>query len=192
MRTLIIVAHPRKDSLTFAVASHFMDGLKDAGHKPELLDLYQEEFNPVLFEQDEPTWGQPDKEYSVEVHRRIDQMKQNDALAFIFPIWWWNMPAIMKGYIDRVWNYGFAYGLHDDNKLLHEKVLWIGLVGAPEERFKRYKYDEMLHHYFNVGLASYTGIKDSKVEFLYDTVKGKRSYFEKEIISRAYDLGVNY
>lgn len=189
MKILTVVAHYRENSLTLAVANRFMEGLRSAGHEVELLNLYQEEFNPILNEQDEPTWGQPNKKYSVEVHRRMEQMKRNDALAFIFPVWWYNMPAILKGYLDRVWIYGFAYG---GSKLPHEKVQWICLVGEPEERFTRHKFHEMMSYYLNNGLAGFTGIKESEVAFLYDTIAGKRDYFEKEILPYAYDLGVNF
>lgn len=189
MKTLVVAVHPRVNSLTFAVTGRFIEGLKQASHEVELLDLYRENFNPVLFEQDEPAWGRPDKRYSAEVGQRIEQMKRNDALAFVFPIWWYSMPAIMKGYIDRVWNYGFAYG---NSKLPHKKVLWIGLVGEPKERFQKHKHDELISHYFNANLAGYTGIKSSEVVFLYNTINEKKDYFENEMLPYVYELGLNY
>jgi NAD(P)H dehydrogenase (quinone) len=190
MKILTIIAHPRKNSLTFAVTNRFIEGLKDANHEVELLDLYREEFNPVLFEQDEPDWDNPNKEYSSLVHKEMERMKRNDALAFIFPVWWYNMPAIMKGYIDRVWNHGFAYG---NSKLPHQKVLWIGLVGETEQQFQKRNFDKMLEHNLNVGLAQFTGIQDSKVALLYDTLgeEGGEDHFEK-LLTYAYNLGFNY
>lgn len=189
MNVLTVVSHPRMDSLTFAVADRFVEGLHEAGHRTEVLNLYQEKFDPVLYEEDEPEWDRPEKAYSHEVQNRIAQLERNDALAFIFPLWWWSVPAMMKGYIDRVWNYGFAYG---PGKLTHRKVLWLGLVGAPEERFRRYKYDDMLNHYFNVGIASYTGIRQSQVEFLFNTVRGEREFLEANVLEHAHELGASY
>ncbi|MOA52701.1 Glutathione-regulated potassium-efflux system ancillary protein KefF [compost metagenome] len=58
--------------------------------------------------------------YSPEVEAEMERMKKHDALAYVFPVWWYNLPAMLKGYIDRVWNNGFAYG---SNKLHHKKVL---------------------------------------------------------------------
>lgn len=75
------------------------------------------------------------------------------------------MPAITKGYIDRTWNYGFAYG---GTKLPHKKVLWIPLVGETEESLRKRNFDTMISHYLNVGLAGYTGISQSEVAFLYN------------------------
>ncbi|GAA0409653.1 hypothetical protein GCM10008933_44740 [Paenibacillus motobuensis] len=90
-------------------------------------------------------------------------MKEHDALAFIFPVWWWNLPAVLKGYIDRVWKNGFAYG---SNHLHHQHVLWIGLAGVSKEQMRKRNYDEMITHLLNVGIADYCGISSSKVEFL--------------------------
>lgn len=110
MKVLTVVSHPRTNSLTFAVAERFVQGLKDAGHEVEVLDLHRMGFNPVLWEEDEPDWNNGDKKYSKEVEIEMERMKKHDALAFIFPIWWFSMPTMLKGYIDRVWNNGFAYG----------------------------------------------------------------------------------
>ncbi|MFB5661108.1 NAD(P)H oxidoreductase [Alteribacillus sp. HJP-4] len=188
MKVLTIAAHPRKDSLTFSTLHRFVQGLKDAGHETEVLDLYRSGFDPVLREADEPNWTASNQHFSPEVEREIKRMNQHDALAFIFPLWWWSMPAIMKGYIDRVWNYGVAYG---PNKLAHEHVLWISLAGAPVERFQKRKYDKMMEHYFNVGLADYVGIPSSKFELFYETIKGEPGNID-EILKRSYDLGLNY
>jgi NAD(P)H dehydrogenase (quinone) len=188
MKVLTVVTHPRLNSLTFSVANHFVQGLKDAGHETEVLDLYRARFNPVLWEADEPNWSEDIQHYSPEVETEIERMRRCDALAFIFPLWWWSMPAMLKGYIDRVWNYGFAYG---PNRLNHQNVLWLSLAGAPIERFEKRKYDQMMTHYFNVGLADYCGIANSKFELLYETIHTKPGYSEKWF-SQAYELGLDY
>lgn len=195
MRVLTIVSHPRRDSLTFAVAERFVQGLKDAGHEVEIADLYGEEFNPLVYEQDEPDWDNPHKKYSLRVQAEMERLKRNDGLAFIFPLWWYLLPAITKGYIDRTWNYGFAYG---GARLPHKKVLWIPLVGETEESLKKRNFDTMISHYLNVGLAGYTGISQSEVAFLYNTLAEdmenedeiKKHY--DSLLNRAYELGNTY
>src|SRR5690625_1975351 len=104
MKVLTVVTHPRKDSLTFKIANQFIEGLHDAGNETELFDLYWSDFNPVLYEEDEPVWFSNDQKFSLEVEKEIERMNNYEALAFIFPLWWWSMPAMLKGYIDRVWN----------------------------------------------------------------------------------------
>ncbi|MBO8172587.1 MAG: NAD(P)H oxidoreductase [Bacillaceae bacterium] len=188
MKVLTVVTHPRTNSLTFEVANHLVRGLKDAGHETEVLDLYRSGFNPVLWEEDEPDWSAADQQYSPEVEAEIERMKKHDGLAFIFPLWWWSMPALLKGYIDRVWNYGFAYG---PNKLHHQYVLWLSLAGAPIERFQKREYDNMITHYFNAGLADYCGIPHSRVELFYETIRSKPEHVET-MFAQAYDLGLNY
>lgn len=188
MKILTVVSHPRVNSLTFSVADRFLQGLADAGHETEMLDLHRSGFNPVLWEADEPDWSSDHKTYSPEVEAEMERMKKYDALAYIFPIWWFNLPAMLKGYIDRVWNNGFAYG---SNKLHHKQVLWLGLAAAPKEHFEKRQYDKMLSQHLNTGIADYCGISNSKVEILYDTLDSRPEIFEN-LLMRAYHLGLHY
>ncbi|KPV60109.1 NAD(P)H dehydrogenase [Paenibacillus sp. A3] len=188
MKVLTVVSHPRVNSLTFSVANRFLQGLADAGHKTEMLDLHRSGFNPVLWEADEPDWSSDRKIYSPEVEAEMERMKKYDALAYIFPIWWFNLPAMLKGYIDRVWNNGFAYG---SNKLHHKQVLWLGLAAAPKELFEKRQYDKMLSQHLNIGIADYCGISNSQVEILYDTLDSRPEIFEN-LLMRAYHLGLHY
>ncbi|MCF6410291.1 NAD(P)H oxidoreductase [Pseudalkalibacillus salsuginis] len=189
MKILTVVTHPRINSLTFQVAKHFVKGVRDSGNETEILDLYRSSFNPVLWESDEPDWHSDQQIYSQEVEKEMNRLMEYDSLAFIFPLWWWSMPAMLKGYIDRVWNYGFAYG---PNKLKHQQVLWLSLAGAPKERFEKRQYDTMIDHYFNVGLASYCGIPNSKVKLLYDTVGNPTSKNIEKWLNQAYEIGFHY
>ncbi|MDO7904809.1 NAD(P)H oxidoreductase [Paenibacillus sp. JX-17] len=188
MKVLIVVSHPRKDSLTFKVADRFAQGLAEAGHDYEILDLHGIGFDPVLKGEDEPDFSAAEQLFSPEVEMEIRRLKENDALTFIFPVWWWYLPAMLKGYIDRVWNNGFAYG---SNKLHHEHVLWIGLAGVSKEQMKKRNYDESITHLLNVGIADYCGVPNSKVEFLYETLGSDSKHYEM-LLNQAHDLGLNY
>ncbi|BAB07604.1 NAD(P)H oxidoreductase [Halalkalibacterium halodurans C-125] len=188
MKVLTVVSHPRKDSLTFEVAEHFVKGLTEAGHEYEILDLHEIGFDPVLKGVDEPDWSVAEQPFSPEVEMEIRRMKEHDALALIFPLWWWHLPAMLKGYIDRVWNNGFAYGA---NHLHHQHVLWIGLAGVSKEQMKKRNYDEMITHLLNVGIADYCGVSNSKVEFLYETLDSHPNHYEM-LLNQAYRLGLNY
>ncbi|MEC4568754.1 NAD(P)H oxidoreductase [Paenibacillus sp. CMAA1739] len=188
MKVLSVVSHPRKDSLTFKVAGRFVQGLADAGHDYEILDLHGIGFDPVLKGVDEPDWSVAEQTFSPEVEMEIKRMKEHDALAFIFPLWWWHLPAMLKGYIDRVLNNGFAYG---SNKLHHQHILWIGLAGVSQEQLKKRNYDEMITHLLNVGIADYCGVSNSKVEFLDETLGSNSDHYEM-LLDQAYRLGLNY
>lgn len=188
MRVLSVVSHPRKDSLTFKVADRFVKGLAEAGHDYEILDLHGIAFDPVLKGVDEPDWSAEKQSFSPEVEMEIRRMKEHDALAFIFPIWWWHLPAMLKGYIDRVWNNGFAYG---SNQLHHQHILWIGLAGVSKEQMNKRNYEEMMTHLLNVGIADYCGVSNSKVEFLYETLDSNPKHYEM-LLNQAHHLGLNY
>lgn len=188
MKVLTVMTHPRTNSLTFAITDRFVQGLQDAGHETEVLDLHRSGFNPVLWEEDEPDWSGKSKVYSPEVEAEIKRMKNHDALAYIFPIWWYSVPAMLKGYIDRVWNNGFAYG---SSKLHHQQVLWLGLAGASLDHFEKRNYDQMIAHQLNVGMANYAGIPNSKVEIMYDTFDTSPGFHET-LLTQAYDLGLHY
>jgi len=189
MNVLTVVAHPRTTSLTFAAAERFAQGLADAGHETEVLDLHRVGFDPVLREADEPDWSNPNKTYSPETEAEIERMKRHDALAYIFPMWWYDVPAILKGYIDRVWNHGFAYG--GRAKLPHRKVLWLALCAATPEQLAKRGYDRMFEHHLNVGLAEYVGIADSRVAYLYDTLSEDPRHAQR-LLAQAYELGLRF
>lgn len=174
--------------MTFKVADRFVQGLAEAGHEAEVLDLHRIGFDPVLQGADEPDWTASEQIFSPEVEKEINRMKAHDALAFVFPVWWWHLPAMLKGYIDRVWNNGFAYGA---NHLHHEHVLWIGLAGVSKEQMQKRNYDEMITHLLNVGIADYCGVSNSKVELLYETLDSKPEHYDM-LLNQAYRLGLNY
>jgi NAD(P)H dehydrogenase (quinone) len=188
MKVLTVVSHPRLNSLTFSVADKFTQGLIDAGHETEVLDLHRMGFNPVLWEADEPDWSSDHKIYSPEVLAEIERMKKHDALAFIFPIWWYHLPAMLKGYIDRVWNNGFAYG---SNKLPHKQMLWLGLAGESKEGMEKRQFEEMMKRHLNIAIAGYCGISNSSVEFMYNTLDSNPETRER-LLAQAYQLGLNY
>jgi len=195
MNVLTVVCHPRTTSLTFAVARQFVDGLTAGGNQTEVLDLHRSGFDPVLREVDEPNWSEEAQTFSKEVEDEIERMRRHDALAFVFPVWWWGMPAMLKGYIDRVWNFGWAYGGHS---LPHRRVVWLALAGSGREAFIEWGFDREMVHYFDVCLARYCGIADSRVEVLYETTADAKlgtaldPVRAEAMLRRAYDLGLRF
>ena len=97
MKTLLVIAHARRSSLTGQVADAFADTARANGHAFELADLARERFDPVLREEDEPDWDDPDKVYSEEVRREMQRIERNEATVMVFPVYWWSMPALLKG-----------------------------------------------------------------------------------------------
>ncbi|WP_339170399.1 NAD(P)H oxidoreductase [Paenibacillus sp. FSL R5-0341] len=188
MNVLVVVSHPRKDSLTFQVAQRFAQGLTEAGHSYEILDLHGIGFDPILREMDEPDYTQENQVFSPEVETEMARLKKHDAVAFVFPLWWWHLPAMLKGYVDRVMNNGFAYGA---NKLPHQQILWIALSGVTEEQMHKRNYGQSITNLLNVGISDYCGVSQSRVEFLYETLESKPEHYEA-LLNHAHHLGLNY
>ncbi|WP_309055543.1 NAD(P)H oxidoreductase [Streptomyces sp.] len=166
--TLLVLAHPRSDSLTAQVAARVRARLDEAGHTVDVLDLYAEGFDPALRPADEPDWEDREKVYSPVVRDHMDRMLTADDIVVVFPVWWFSVPAILKGWIDRVWNYGFAYG-RSRPRLAGKRLLWLGLMGGTAEQIGSMGMETVLDTTLRVGLSAWCGIPDATVHVLYGT-----------------------
>lgn len=167
---LLVVAHPRTDSLTATVALRARARLDDAGYDVDVLDLYAEDFDPRLRPADEPDWGDRDKVYSEDVRAHQKRVEAADVIVVVFPVWWFGMPAILKGWVDRVWNYGFAYG-RSRPRLAAKRMAWLGLAGYGRAHFAENGWADLVERTLRVGISEFCGIRDATVTLLYDTLE---------------------
>ena len=165
MNVLCVLSHPRRDSLSGAVLDAFAAGLAEAGHRSEIADLHAEKFDPVLYPPDEPDWNDGNKRYSDSVHREMARIERNDAIALVFPVWWWSMPAMLKGWIDRVWNNGWAYG---DRNLKGKRGIALGVAGGGTNSYTKRGYDGAMETQIRVGIFQFCGIEDPRMHVFYD------------------------
>jgi putative NADPH-quinone reductase len=98
----VVYAHPSPNSFTAAVHRHIVEGLAARGHQVDDLDLYTEHFQPVL------TLAEREVHYAVGatragVERYVERLSAAEPLVLCFPTWWYGMPAILKGWFDRIW-----------------------------------------------------------------------------------------
>ena len=105
MKVSIILAHPSKDSFNHAIARRCSKTLKELGHTVKLHDLYKEEFDPILPEEEVPKDGITNDI----IDKYCDEISTCDGIIVIHPNWWGQPPAILKGWIDRVLRPGIAY-----------------------------------------------------------------------------------
>lgn len=124
MNALIIFAHPEPRSLNGRLKDQSLATLRDEGHSVLLSDLYAIKFNPVAGPDDFTRRADPDyfdlqKEqryalehglFTADIATEQEKLRWADLVLFHFPFWWYSMPAIVKGYFDRVFSVGFAYG----------------------------------------------------------------------------------
>jgi len=139
MKHLIVVAHPNEASFTMSLARTYADELEKIGDETHVSDLYRLDFDPVLSPAELPgsAAGSP---VPGDVRREQDNLCTVAAIAFIYPLWWASMPAIMKGYIDRVFSYGFAYDFKGGamrGLLSGRKTVVMTVSAAPLEEMRR-------------------------------------------------------
>jgi len=187
MNALLVSAHVRENSLTKAVADTFAATVNANGHRIEIASLLEEGFDPVLREADEPDWNNPAKRYSDAVHREMQRVERNDATVMVFPVWWWSMPAILKGWIDRVWNNGWAYG---DRFYPHRRVWMIAVAGNLLASYKKRGYDLAMRSQLEVGILGYCHVAEARLEVLYGSIEGPP--FPAQILEAARRLGSEF
>ncbi len=187
MIILIVIAHPRTNSLAHAVARAFADAAKANGHEIEIADLMAESFDPVLREADEPEFDNPHKIYSPAVQNEMARIERNEATVMIFPVWWWSMPAVLKGWIDRVWNNGWAYG---DRDYPHSRAWMLAIAGTSAEAFAKRSYDDAIRTQLETGILKYCGVPETRLELLVGAIEGAPG--PEDILKAAQHLGSEF
>ena len=104
----IIFAHPYNKSFNKAILDNIVQKLNETKEKYTIIDLNKDEFNPVMTEEELSLYSQG-KSVDPLVLKYQKILKNTDELILVFPIWWMSMPAILKGFFDKVMVKGFAY-----------------------------------------------------------------------------------
>lgn len=102
MRAIWVLAHPDSASFNAQLADAGAQALRAEGHEVDVVDLYRLGWDPVLV-----------SDGGADVRREQERLLAADLLVLHFPLWWWSVPAIMKGWIDRVFEAGVAYDVID-------------------------------------------------------------------------------
>ncbi len=135
MDCLIVYAHPNPKSFNHAIKETIEKKLSENGKTFETRDLYSLGFDPILKPDDFIAMQKGG--YLDDVKKEQEFIKQADTVIFIHPIWWYSMPAILKGYIDRVFSYGFAYAQVDNQikpLLTDKKVVIFNTLGETKDQ----------------------------------------------------------
>lgn len=134
MKALIVYAHPNvsEEGYSSFTLKEMTSALAKAGIEHEVIDLYKLNYDPVLHEDELYTVG----------HRNVTQQNRDfqekirnaDSLVFIYPVWWGDTPAILKGFFDKVFSGGFAYS-HEKGGLLTGKKSAVMITMNSEDKF---------------------------------------------------------
>ena len=177
MNHLIIYSHPNKESLNHHLLQTVVDALQTGEHTVEIRDLYQLVFNPVLSLED--LQGQRRGEVTADVKAEHEYLLWAEHVTFIYPIWWTGMPAIMKGYIDRVLSYGFAYRYDQGVQkglLTGRATTIINTHGKSVAEYQSIGMDKALALTSDKGIFTYCGLEINR-HFFFD--KADRALAER-------------
>ncbi|WP_340082326.1 NAD(P)H-dependent oxidoreductase [Terribacillus sp. FSL K6-0262] len=103
----IIYAHPWEGSFNHAILTSITKDLESKKETFQVIDLYKDEFNPAFTAEELKFFNKGETPYEL-VKQYQKLLNQATELIFIFPVWWWDLPAILKGFIDKVMLSGFA------------------------------------------------------------------------------------
>lgn len=129
MRILVVWAHPLADSYSAALKDRAVAALEATGHQIDLLDLYAEKFDPVLSAQERIDYHEIGPNQA-NVESYVQQLRAAEGLLLIFPTWSFGFPAILTGWLQRVWVPGVAFGLREEGGPIIPGILGIRRVAA--------------------------------------------------------------
>ena len=129
MRILVVYAHPVDTSFGAAVHWQVIEKLRERGHEVRDLDLYAEGFDPVLSRTEHVAYEvEGDHRKAIEDH--VERIKWAEGLVFVYPTWWYGLPAIMKGWLERIWLPGITFELPENKGAIKPLMQHIRLLGG--------------------------------------------------------------
>lgn len=164
MHALIVVAHHDPHSLTHSLAGKIAEGITRANPADtfEIADLAAEGFDPCFSFADHRVHHReaPPPADVLAEQARIDRA---DALVLVYPIYWWSMPAQLKGWIDRVFSNGWAFDFSLDKPFVQQlqrlRVHLVAVGGADADSFQRHGYDKAMTTQIDHGIFDYCGAR---------------------------------
>lgn len=188
MTALVVVSHSDPDSLTHHVARSVSDAIRTAGGTVETADLAAENFDP-RFTGGDLNLFRGKGITPADVRAEQERIDRADHLVLVFPMYWWSMPALLKGWIDRVFVGGWAYDITADSgfvkKLDRLTVHLVALAGDDADSFERHGIDTAFRTQIERGIVEYCGATVGSTTFLHETDTRSRD----ELAAEAQDLG---
>ncbi|RII91462.1 flavodoxin family protein [Clavibacter michiganensis] len=175
MTALIVTAHPDPDSLTHHVARRLVAAL--GSDRAEVAHLAQEGFDPVFGMADRGAYA-GDSSAPADVLAEQARLDAVDHVVLVFPMWWWSMPALLKGWIDRTFIAGWAFGIDDEGRiekrLQRLTVHLVPVSGTSRASFARHGYLTAFETQVGHGILDYCGARRGATAFVHDSESGDR------------------
>lgn len=172
MHALIVVAHHDPRSLTHSLAAQVAEGLGPS-HSFEIADLFAEAFDP-RFNLDDHAVHRRQAPPPADVLAEQARIDRADALVLVYPVYWWSMPALLKGWIDRVFANGWAFDFNlqantFEKQLGHLRVHLLGVAGADAGTYGRHGYAAAMKAQIDHGIFDYCGAQVLTSELLLES-----------------------
>jgi NAD(P)H dehydrogenase (quinone) len=152
VKYFIVVSHPEPKSFNMAMFHGAVEALTKAGHEVKTTNLYEAEFDPRSSRKNFTTTKNPDflklqieeahasehHGFAPDVEAELQKLEWCDVLIFQFPLWWFALPAPLKGWVDRVFVAGRAYGggkLYENGVFKGKKAILSFTTGGPEAAY---------------------------------------------------------
>jgi putative NADPH-quinone reductase len=120
MRTLLVICHPDPASFTAAVAERAVAAIKRRGDETRVTDLYGEGFDPLFTAAERRRHHEPGTDPAVARH--AEDLQWCQRLVLVYPTWWCGQPAMMKGWIERVWVRDVAFDMPPHSNRVHARL----------------------------------------------------------------------
>ena len=136
MKVLVVYCHPVEDSFCAAVRDTAVEAIRARGCEARVVDLYAEKFDPVMWPEERRAYNEQ-APMDPALHPHIEHLRWAEGLVFIYPTWWYGLPAMLKGWLDRVWAKDVAFTFHGTRQSIAplmghiEKIAVVTTCGAP-------------------------------------------------------------
>ncbi|HSV43327.1 MAG TPA: NAD(P)H-dependent oxidoreductase [Candidatus Bathyarchaeia archaeon] len=160
MNVLMIYAHPNPKSFNHAIFETAQKKLQEWGHEVKVRDLYALDFDPVLSGSDLAGFRAGKTPDVIRAEQEF--IAWAEVIVFIHPVWWTGLPAILKGYIDRVLSFGFAYMIDKGGVkglLKGKKVVIINTTGSPVDYYQQIGMVDALKKTSDQGIYAFCGLE---------------------------------
>jgi NAD(P)H dehydrogenase (quinone) len=160
MKHLVVFAHPNQESFCKGIVDTIELISEKKGDNIVIRDLYKFGFDPILKPSD--FVGMQSGNIPEDIGAEQEFIKWADVITFVYPVWWVGLPAMLKGYVDRVFSYGFAYESVDGaprGLLNGKKAVLFCTTGSPNEVYDQNGMHNSMKQITDVGIFNFSGIE---------------------------------
>lgn len=168
---LIVTAHPVENSLSHSLADRIAAQLREQGMQVEIADLHAEGFNPAMSRPDLDLYHGDASALPDDILREQQRVERADRLVFVFPVYWWSVPGLLKGWFDRVLTLNWAYKVAEDGRIVGNlrdvPVHLIATAGTDVSGFDKHGYSTAIQTQIVEGVFGFCGLKNVTLDVLF-------------------------